>query len=142
MDPDHGLFAHQNKGFDLYSASKDNPMSIREQVLDNGRGWTVTSQVDSKYELLQRNEEQLIQSQSQEGKSGQKGQKRKFDSEKNTDNGDVVKATTTFVAPNLVVMGRRDKNNETSSITCFFVTVRAETLLTLQHYTQINNHHC
>ncbi len=130
MDPDHGLFAHQNEAFDLYSASKNNPVSIGEEVLDNGKGWTVTSRVKATYELLQRNEEQFIQSKSKGGESRseseneKKRQKRKFGNDKNSDRDtdDAVKSTTTFVAPNMVFMGRRNKNNETNSVSCFFIT--------------------
>jgi hypothetical protein len=43
MDPDHGLFVHQNTAFDLYIASKTNPISIQETSTKNGKGRSITS---------------------------------------------------------------------------------------------------
>jgi len=130
MDPDHGLFAHQEKSFDLYSASKNNPISIREQELDYGNGWTVTSQVDATYELCRRNEDQIImESEVQEGhhekrkkKKMRMRTKRKFNGINGGNDGDVLKSTITFVAPNMVFFARRNKDGETKSVSCFFIT--------------------
>eukprot|EP00562_Extubocellulus_spinifer_P022070 CAMPEP_0178613594 /NCGR_PEP_ID=MMETSP0698-20121128/1726_1 /TAXON_ID=265572 /ORGANISM="Extubocellulus spinifer, Strain CCMP396" /LENGTH=452 /DNA_ID=CAMNT_0020252297 /DNA_START=57 /DNA_END=1412 /DNA_ORIENTATION=+ len=38
MDPDHGLFAHQNVAFDLYSASGDCPIVVSEEFGGGGGG--------------------------------------------------------------------------------------------------------
>jgi hypothetical protein len=43
MDSDHGLFVHQNTAFDLYIASKTNPISIQETSTNNGKGRSITS---------------------------------------------------------------------------------------------------
>ena len=52
-DADHGLFAHQAKGFDKYSASREHPMRItHESFPHNGKGWIVESQVDGIDKIL------------------------------------------------------------------------------------------
>jgi len=50
MDPDHGLFAHQNTGFDLYTASKGNPYNLTESFFDNG--WILRGQVSAVEKVL------------------------------------------------------------------------------------------
>lgn len=52
-DADHGLFAHQSKPFDMYSASKDYPLQVSESFPYNGKGWTLASQVDAADKLLE-----------------------------------------------------------------------------------------
>lgn len=52
-DADHGLFAHQAKPFDMYSASKDYPLQVSERFPQNGKGWILESQVDAAEKLLQ-----------------------------------------------------------------------------------------
>jgi phenylpropionate dioxygenase-like ring-hydroxylating dioxygenase large terminal subunit len=91
MDPDHGLFAHGATTFDQYSASKDVPQSLEEEVLDNGKGWTITSRVSAVEKLL----------------SIDKTLRGTKKAEAAADTAKV--ATTVFVAPNLVYMGRRDR---------------------------------
>jgi phenylpropionate dioxygenase-like ring-hydroxylating dioxygenase large terminal subunit len=45
LDPDHGLFAHGVRGFDLYSASRDEPQTIKKNfsIMERGgelaHGW-------------------------------------------------------------------------------------------------------
>ena len=57
-DADHGLFAHQAKGFDLYSASSQYPMAIgREEFPQNGKGWKIQVQVPANYKVLQVDQE-------------------------------------------------------------------------------------
>jgi hypothetical protein len=52
-DSDHGLFAHQAKPFDMYSASKDNPLQVTEEFPNDGKGWILKTQVDSTEKLLE-----------------------------------------------------------------------------------------
>jgi phenylpropionate dioxygenase-like ring-hydroxylating dioxygenase large terminal subunit/uncharacterized protein YaaQ len=52
-DPDHGLFAHQAKNFDMYSASQDKPLKIEEEFPNNGKGWILKSFVDSGQKVLE-----------------------------------------------------------------------------------------
>lgn len=52
-DPDHGLFAHQAKSFDMYSASRDYPLQVTEEFLNDGKGWILKTQVDAKDKLLE-----------------------------------------------------------------------------------------
>jgi phenylpropionate dioxygenase-like ring-hydroxylating dioxygenase large terminal subunit len=51
-DSDHGLFAHQDKGFDMYSASKDSPLQVTEEFPNDGKGWILKTQVDAREKLL------------------------------------------------------------------------------------------
>lgn len=53
FDPDHGLFAHQAKNFDLYSASVPFPMDVEQDYPNDGKGWVLKSKVDAKDKLLQ-----------------------------------------------------------------------------------------
>lgn len=50
MDPDHGVFAHQNAGFDLYTASKGNPYNLTESFCDNG--WILRGHVSAVEKVL------------------------------------------------------------------------------------------
>ena len=57
-DPDHGLFAHQAKGFDKYSASREHPMRITHESFPyNGKGWIVESKVDGVDKILRIDQE-------------------------------------------------------------------------------------
>jgi hypothetical protein len=51
-DADHGLFAHQAKPFDLYSASKEYPFQVTEEFPNDGQGWILKTQVDATEKLL------------------------------------------------------------------------------------------
>lgn len=51
-DPDHGLFVHQSKNFDAYTASKDFPMDITEEFIMDGQGWTLQTVVDASQKLI------------------------------------------------------------------------------------------
>lgn len=113
MDPDHGLFAHQDQAFDLYSASRTNPQTIEEATTNNGKGWTITSKVDNTYELLQRNEEEVI------SVLGQTKKKRKYTKKEGEE---IMKSTTTFIAPSMIYMGRRNDKGEGKFATAFFIT--------------------
>jgi len=53
FDPDHGLFAHQTTGFDMYSASNTFPLEIEQEYPNDGKGWILKSKVDSSDKLLE-----------------------------------------------------------------------------------------
>jgi phenylpropionate dioxygenase-like ring-hydroxylating dioxygenase large terminal subunit len=104
LDPDHGLFAHGVIGFDLYSASRYEPQTIEEEFVNNGKGWRVSSRVDAVEKLI-------TVDKSRRGKKV-----------KEIDKGKVPISTSTFTAPNHVVMGRRNKETgETSFLTAFWI---------------------
>jgi phenylpropionate dioxygenase-like ring-hydroxylating dioxygenase large terminal subunit len=52
-DADHGLFAHQAKPFDMYSASKDNPLQVSESFPNDGKGWILNTRVEAAEKLLE-----------------------------------------------------------------------------------------
>jgi len=108
MDPDHGLFAHQTPAFDFYSASKEAPQVIVEDVLLNdGKGWAITSKVDAVYKLL--------------GERNTSKKQNKTDSP--TPQQPPKAATATYVAPCLIWMGRRNVDTDKSSfLTAFWVS--------------------
>jgi hypothetical protein len=111
MDPDHGLFAHGMSSFDLYAASKDAPQTIEEELGNNGKAWKITSRVDAIDKLVA-----LDRRKRATGRNDNKTNKHK----RTTD--EVRIATTTFTAPNHVVMGRRDrKMGKTTFITAFWI---------------------
>jgi phenylpropionate dioxygenase-like ring-hydroxylating dioxygenase large terminal subunit len=99
MDPDHGLFAHQMDGFDWYSASPDLPMQVEEQFPVNG--WTMIARVPAQEKLRSRDRQA-------------RGQKLKALPLN-------ITATTTFYAPTVVTIGRRDSQQNTKFLNCFFV---------------------
>lgn len=99
MDPDHGLFAHQNPAFDMYSASSEFQMQV-EQSFDHA-GWQMVSKVPAQEKL--RKMDRLLR-------------------------GDATKelpmnvtGVTTFHAPTHVTISRRTETGETSFITAFWV---------------------
>jgi phenylpropionate dioxygenase-like ring-hydroxylating dioxygenase large terminal subunit len=106
MDPDHGLFAHGAKGFDLYSASKDMPQTLEEEHTNNGKGWKITSRVRASETLLAFDK-------LRRGDTGKESDK-KEDSVPPT-------ATTVFHAPNLVFQCRRDEQGNTGFLTAFWI---------------------
>lgn len=137
MDPDHGLFAHQSKNFDLYSATLDSPQAITEEMSDDGQYWKITSQVEAVFKLVNFNNRRLLRRKQQSTTaatdtthSTQTKNSSHNDSSKSSSSRDsaeqsrldVKLSTTTFVAPSVVVMGRRDKaSGETSFLTAFWI---------------------
>ncbi|KAL7571570.1 hypothetical protein ACA910_020985 [Epithemia clementina (nom. ined.)] len=103
-DPDHGLFAHQAKGFDLYSASKDHPMSFTSELFpNNGKGWILQSQVDA--------ERKVLHVDKQWRKNHQNGNNKKNASVKEGSKAEESKlATVYFSAPCHVHQKRVDRN--------------------------------
>jgi hypothetical protein len=101
LKKDHGLFAHRSIGFDWYSASTDDPLSIVESF-DN-HGWTMTSRVRAVDKLLARDAQKR-------GKPHLKNEK-------------PLVATSTFYAPTTSTLCRRDPDNgnRTNFMTAFWV---------------------
>ena len=119
MDPDHGYFAHSSSGstpigFDWYSSDGvENIMDLKEETSENG-GWKVVSSVNAvaKLDKYQREVRSLVHDDS----SKKKTKKVKEDSPPKI-------ATTTYVAPSLIYMGRRDNSTATSNfLTTFYVS--------------------
>jgi hypothetical protein len=50
---DHGLFVHQAKAFDMYSASKEYPLQATEEFPNDGKGWILKTQVDAAEKVLE-----------------------------------------------------------------------------------------
>lgn len=112
-DPDHGLFAHQSKGFDLYTSSLDCPFeSFESEEKDDGKGWTLTSKVDAKNKLLEV-DAKLRKQLDPKKMSGR---------DKKKQSSDIPWATFEFHAPNHVIMKRINKESgETKFISIFYV---------------------
>lgn len=105
MDPDHGLFVHHLPSFDWYTASKDYPLSIEENFLNDGKGWRMTTRVDAIEKLLLINE------------------KRKMDGKKVKVQEKIMSATGLFQAPYFATIGRRCKETgETSLLNGFWIS--------------------
>ena len=104
LDPDHGVFAHGVLGFDLYSASKEAPQSIKEEFPNDGKGWVITARVNAVDKLI-------AVDKTRRGKKV-----------KEIDESKVKIATSTFAAPSCVYMGRRNKETgDTMFVTAFWV---------------------
>jgi hypothetical protein len=104
-DPDHGLFAHQAKPFDMYSASKDYPLRVSESFPHDGKGWTLGTQVDAAEKLLEVDR-----------------QFRGVDEKKKKVAKEPPLATTSLQMPTHVQMKRVDKaTNTTSFVSGFYI---------------------
>lgn len=110
MDPDHGLFAHQAKPFDLYTASKDRPQDVSEETTHDGTGWTLQASVDAVDKLLKFDRE--IRGETAATDKNEK------DSEKDPP----LRATSTFYAPSHVVLARKRPDGSVVSQTIFWVS--------------------
>jgi len=51
-DPDHGVFAHQAKPFDWYTASVEEPLQLVQEFPDSGKGFIMKSKVPAKDKVL------------------------------------------------------------------------------------------
>ena len=117
MDPDHGYFAHSSSGsapigFDWYSSDGvDNMMEVKEESTENG-GWKIVSSVNAVAKLAKYNNE--VRSLDANGSTTKK--------KKKTVEQPTKLATSTFVAPSLIYLGRRDNSTATSNfLTAFWV---------------------
>jgi hypothetical protein len=110
MDPDHGMFAHQLAGFDLYSGSKEYPMQVSEEFPSSSKdvGWVMTCRVPAADKLKARDREKRSGNQRVETKP--------------LNSTALRTSITTFVAPAVVTMCRRDDQNRTSFLSAFWVT--------------------
>jgi phenylpropionate dioxygenase-like ring-hydroxylating dioxygenase large terminal subunit len=105
MDPDHGLFVHHLPSFDWYTASKDFPLTIEEEFLNDGKGWRMTTRVDAVEKLLVVNK------------------KRKGENESIKNPEKILSATGLFQAPYFAVIGRRCKETaDTSLLNGFWIS--------------------
>ena len=113
LDPDHGMFAHQMPAFDWYSASSNHTLSVKEdsptiQVgTERSKGWNMKSTVNSVYKLFDVYNRR-------KGKSLKQPNKDKR-------NGQIFRATSNYAAPNVITLSRRDSNDETKFMNCFWV---------------------
>ena len=107
-DPDHGLFAHGNKAFDLYAASKDHPQLVEESMSSDYKHLTFTSSVDAVDKLVAKRNKQTINTKKTLTEMNEEKEPRQ--------------ATTHFIAPNMIYMGRRDyKTGDTSFLSTFHI---------------------
>lgn len=109
-DPDHGLFAHQDKNFDMYTASLDCPFeSFVSEETDGGKGWSLNTKVDSKKKIIEldRSLRERLDPKRKNSKS-----KKSMDS--------ATWATFHFHAPTHVRMNRIDKETGKSTFVFFF----------------------
>lgn len=125
LDPDHGLFAHQAKAFDLYSASKDLPISLSESFPNNGKSWTITSSVKAVDKLLTYDKKRRVLSSASDAKKQIEKQTAMLDGidvkqQKAIESAKI--SSTTFYAPNVVTMARRrPEDGTTNFVSAFFV---------------------
>ena len=104
-DPDHGLFAHQAKPFDMYSASPEFPMEVEESFPNNGKGFVLKSRVDSSRKVLKVDET---------FRGGNKKDK--------TQPKETPWATSSLTFPNHLQLKRVQKDtNSTSFVSAFYI---------------------
>eukprot|EP00985_Skeletonema_marinoi_P008453 scaffold3845_cov109-Skeletonema_marinoi.AAC.2 len=118
MDPDHGYFAHSSSGsapigFDWYSSDGvENMMEVKEESTENG-GWKIVSSVNAVAKLAKYNNE--VRSLDAKGNATKNKKKKTVEQPTKL-------ATSTFVAPSLIYLGRRDNSTATSNfLTAFWV---------------------
>lgn len=114
LDPDHGVFAHQAKPFDMYSASKDSPLTVSEEITHDGRGYTLKSSVDAVDKLLRYDTDRRL--------GGRTREKSKEDENENKEAEKPLLATSAFYAPTHIVLARRDADGNAISQTIFWVS--------------------
>mmetsp|Transcript_75042 Transcript_75042/g.160770 ORF Transcript_75042/g.160770 Transcript_75042/m.160770 type:complete len:556 (-) Transcript_75042:62-1729(-) len=106
VDYDHGPFAHQVAGFDMYSGSSDHPQRVREfepneEDAPGSHPWMVQMQTDPVPKMTAR-----------------VGTARKLPT--HDKRGAPLTATSTFTAPCGLTTGRRTEDGTTSFLTFFF----------------------
>jgi hypothetical protein len=52
-DPDHGVFSHQAKAFDWYTASVEEPVNLVQEFPDSGKGFVMKGRVLATDKVLQ-----------------------------------------------------------------------------------------
>lgn len=103
LDPDHGLFAHQAVGFDLYSASAARPVTVSVDAhggadAGGGGGAPVAPVISGWVDAVP-----------------------KLTAEPGGPPDAPLKATTRFSPPCLIYMGRRDTEGASKFVTCFWI---------------------
>lgn len=106
LDPDHGLFAHQLPGFDLYTATRASPQAVR---VSPGPPLQIESRVAA--------EPKLVETSSASGFSPVRTAMGAV-----ADDTPALTGTSTFFPPSLIVTCRRDASGATSFLTCFFLS--------------------
>ena len=114
MDPDHGLFAHQAKPFDLYTGSKEHPQTVSEEVTADGKGVIMRASVTAVDKLTKYDRERKL-----EKKDDKVAKKMKGSNEGGEESKSLV-ATTTFYAPTHIVLARKDDDGLVASQTVFW----------------------
>jgi nitrite reductase/ring-hydroxylating ferredoxin subunit len=117
LDPDHGIFAHQSKPFDMYMGSSHYPLTVRQEFPYNGTGWILQSQVPAVSKLLV--PPTTTYNHKEDNKKGAKSKINKKHNNLPSDSS--IVATSTFWAPTTVALCRRNVHNETNFVTAFWV---------------------
>jgi len=121
MDPDHGIFAHQFTPFDNYIASKDHPQNVEEEMVTTPTdsepciNYKIISSVDAVEKMVARNRQRSGKADVLAPKEEGKKKPIKLDEKPR-------RAVTSFYAPNMVTMGRRDPiSGKTNFMTGFWI---------------------
>jgi len=102
LDPDHGMFAHQMKSMDLYSASHKAKQMV-STFQEEGRGmFVLRSEVDATFKL-----------------SEERGHHSSKSSAKTST--PILRACSEFKPPSSIVSARRDENGTAKFLLCFWV---------------------
>jgi hypothetical protein len=118
LDPDHGLFAHQNKAFDMYSASTSVPIQVQEEFPNGGKGWTLTTAVDAVDKVTVVDRLRRGMHMDMDTSPARSTSTSTSDSKQES----TVSATSVFHAPNHVMLCRRDKETgRTGFMTAFWI---------------------
>lgn len=127
LDPDHGLFAHQAVGFDLYSASAARPVTVGVHAGSdagardgdvNGREVVapyLTGSVDAVPKLTAKPDAPAATT------GAAKASAIAALGTSAPSAATVLKATSRFEPPCLVYMGRRDERGTSKFVTCFWI---------------------
>lgn len=105
LDPDHGLFAHQMPGFDLYTATREDPQLV---TITDAPMLRIESRVPAKPKLVEKGAESMTAAQ-------------KMSSVPSAATPLLI-GTSSFTPPACIVTGRRDEEGRSSFLTCFFLS--------------------
>ena len=98
----------------MYSANKDSPQTVTEEITHDGRGYTLKSSVDAVDKLLKYDTDQRS--------GGRAREKLKKDGNENDEAEKPLLATSAFYAPTLIVLARKDADGNAISQTIFWVS--------------------
>jgi len=98
----------------MYSASKDNPMTVWEESTHDGRGYTLKSSVDAVDKLLKYDKRRRLE--------GGAREKLKEDGNENNEAEKPLLATAAFYAPTHIVLARKDADGNAVSQTIFWIS--------------------